>query len=418
MAEEDNNEENVTHINIGTAAAEGGVLHQGDNIASLGGGGDVVDGQGGFNAIDAGSGDDTSFNTSNSGTWDVVMGGSGNDYIIGPSGGYLNARGGSGRDVIIGGANSDYIFGDEGEDILIGGGGDDTIVGGEGDDTLIGGIGSDTFVFGQGDGNDTILDFSGNDTLDLSNLGGTITWDQLLAKISSTSDGVSATIDLSEWGGGTVTLIGVNPNSLTQDMFNLPDGDTTTNASGVFQDPDVDTVYMGTSGNDTIEISSTDNVLVSGGEGDDTITTGSGHDILKGGEGDDTLKGNAGDDLLMGGEGSDTLIGDAGEDWLVGGEGDDTLTGGADADTFIFSPGHGNDSITDFTVDSDTINLSLYDNITSFDQLTITQNGTDAVIDLSGEGGGTITLENVNLNDLDAEDFSFYVPPAAETDAM
>ncbi len=36
----------------------------------------------------------------------------------------------------------------------------------------------------------------------------------------------------------------------------------------------------------------------------------------------------------------------------------------------------------------------------------------DAVIDLSAEGGGTIRLENVDVTDLDAEDFTFYEPPA------
>lgn len=47
-----------------------------------------------------------------------------------------------------------------------------------------------------------------------------------------------------------------------------------------------------------------------------------------------------------------------------GGTGDDTLTGGAGADTFVFAPGDGSDTITDFETDDDTINLSQFgDNI-------------------------------------------------------
>ncbi|MDE2759863.1 MAG: calcium-binding protein [Paracoccaceae bacterium] len=411
MAEDNDNTENVTHVNIGTTYNEDVTLHQGSNIASLEGGNDTVDGQGGVNIIDGGSGDDTSINlTGSPDSWDVVMGGSGDDTITGPSNGYLNARGGSGSDTIVGGSNSDYIFGDTGDDFLVGGGGDDLIVGGEGRDTLYGGSGSDTFVFGPNDGHDSINDFSVNDIIDLTNFGGTITWEQIQAGISTNLYGT--TIDLTEWGGGSILLSGFPSDSLTQDMFNLPNGGSTGDASAVFQDPDVNTVYIGTSGDDTITITGTESVVVTGGEGDDTITGGSGDDFLKGGEGDDTLSGMAGNDLLIGGEGSDTLAGGAGGDWLTGGEGDDILTGGQGSDNFIFSPSQGDDTITDFVANEDIINLQLYEGLTSYDQLNIAQEGSNTVIDLSNEGGGTITLENVNVNDLDAEDFSFYVPPA------
>ena len=56
---------------------------------------------------------------------------------------------------------------------------------------------------------------------------------------------------------------------------------------------------------------------------------------------------------------------------------------------------------------------------TGFDDLTITADGTSAVIDLSDYGGGEIRLENVAVADMDAEDFIFYEAPADPgTDGM
>ncbi len=420
MADDTEENQTPTTVVVGNDNSEAGVLTEGHDIVELGGGNDHVSGQQGVNIIDGGSGDDASTNFTPSGNaWDVVMGGSGDDYIVGPGRGFLNARGGTGKDVIIGGLNKDYIFGDEGQDVLIGGGGDDYIVGGADDDVLLGGTGADTFVFGKGDGNDTIFDFEVIDIIDLTPFGGTITWEQIVAKFSTNSDGISTTIDLSEWGGGTITLLGFNKESLTKDMFKLPTGEAAYDPSEVFQDPDVNSVHMGTSGDDVIDLKdSTGGVQVTGGEGDDVITGGSGGDILMGGEGTDTLKGNAGDDTLMGGEGGDILEGGAGKDWLIGGVGDDTMTGGTESDTFIFREGHGNDTITDFTANEDMINLVLIDGITTYDQLNISQDGKDTVIDLTSFGGGKITLSDFNMGDLDADDFTFYIPPAGDTDSI
>ena len=48
--------------------------------------------------------------------------------------------------------------------------------------------------------------------------------------------------------------------------------------------------------------------------------------------------------------------------------------------------------------------------VASLDDLTVTADGTTAVIDLTGHGGGTIRLENADAGDLDAEDFVFQEP--------
>ncbi|WP_367618117.1 type I secretion C-terminal target domain-containing protein [Vibrio sp. Y20_XG_PY13] len=54
--------------------------------------------------------------------------------------------GGEGNDVILGGEDDDILYGDEGSDVLIGEAGSDTLYGGEGDDVLIGGTVSGNVV--------------------------------------------------------------------------------------------------------------------------------------------------------------------------------------------------------------------------------------------------------------------------------
>ena len=89
---------------------------------------------------------------------------------------------------------------------------------------------------------------------------------------------------------------------------------------------------------------------VSGGNGVDMITGGSGNDNLSGGNGQDTLYGNAGSDVLNGGNGSDQGYGGTGSDYLVGGKGADELFGGIGADQIeggngadVIDGGEGND---------------------------------------------------------------------------
>jgi Ca2+-binding RTX toxin-like protein len=81
------------------------------------------------------------------------------------------------------------------------------------------------------------------------------------------------------------------------------------------------------------------NDIIYGGVGDDTIFSGAGNDTIYGGADADALDGGSGDDALGGGEGNDTLSGQLGDDLLTGGGGDDV---------FIYAPGDGNDTITDF----------------------------------------------------------------------
>ena len=277
----------------------------------------------------------------------------------------------------------------------------DTLQGGTGDDTLSGGTGPDTFVFVEDSGNDTITDFykSERDKIDLSGFNAKITWEELSTKITTVTNAdnvvTGVRIDLSDWGGGTITLQGGirSVSDVTADMFELPDGST----RWLYGTEDADTIDGG-AGQDVIY----------GMEGGDTLRGGGGHDWLFGDEGADRLEGGGGDDLLMGGEGDDVLIAGEGDDMLVGGEGDDTLTGGGGADAFIFAPGHGSDTITDFTQGEDTINLRAFTDITSFADLNGSQVGGDTMIVLDANTGDSIRLTGVQFSDLSASDFTFY----------
>ncbi|MCY4067159.1 MAG: calcium-binding protein, partial [Rhodospirillaceae bacterium] len=312
---------------------------------------------------------------------DTVTGGAGGDVI----------RGDSGNDNISGGAGNDVLLGDAGNDIIDGGSGDDHIMGGAGNDTLTGGSGADVFLFAGNTGNDTITDFDvSEDTIDLSLLQTGIGFDDLT--IADLSDGTGVTVTHSALGG-TVTLTGVSASQLTASNFNLPatppsteydtgEGATIERA----EDP-----WEGTESGDFF-VDSADATTMAMGGGDDTVLAG---------EGADTIDGGAGDDMLLGEEGDDTIH---------GGAGDDTLYGGSGADAFVFKAGHGTDTIGDFANGEDTIRIDTagLTGVTGFDNLTITDDNGTAVIDLTGQGGGTIRLEGVDITDLDATDFAFY----------
>jgi len=107
----------AVHVDLGagTATATGGVVNVGHVIG--GSGNDCLIGDDGSN---------------------VLVGGAGDDYLSG-RGGADALFGGSGNDILLGGAGVDLLFGEGGRDLLIGGAGLDLLDGGSGDDLLIGG---------------------------------------------------------------------------------------------------------------------------------------------------------------------------------------------------------------------------------------------------------------------------------------
>ncbi|WP_296425649.1 calcium-binding protein [Yoonia sp.] len=83
------------------------------------------------------------------------------------------------------------------------------------------------------------------------------------------------------------------------------------------------------------------------------------------------LGGTAGNDILQGHDGDDLINGAGGDDIIRDGAGSDTLTGGAGADVFIFTADGVTDTITDFTLGEDRIDLSLWPMLRDISQLTI-----------------------------------------------
>ena len=154
--------------------------------------------------------------------------------------------------------------------------------------------------------------------------------------------------------------------------------------------------------------SSHDDILA-GDLRDNTLMGRDGDDTLYGGPdgGDDSIYGENGNDSIFGGMGNDTVHGGTGNDTIYGGAGDDALSGGPDNDTFVFAPDGGADTVYDFADGDDKIDLSAFADITSVDDLSMDQREGDVVIDLSNQGGESITLQDFVIADLDASDFIF-----------
>ncbi|MCX9079986.1 MAG: Ig-like domain-containing protein, partial [Candidatus Methanoperedens sp.] len=145
--------------------------------------------------------------------------------------------------------------------------------------------------------------------------------------------------------------------------------------------------------------------------------------------------GHAHNDVLVGGDFNDTLAGADGADILIGGAGDDLLIGGADlGDINIGGPGadwfqlgtNDDDIINDFSGvvggEHDFIDISVMIGIHEFSQVMAgaTQVGPDTVISIPTTPFGHwlgLTLRDVDMNDLRAEDFRLYnMSPTAVAD--
>lgn len=158
--------------------------------------------------------------------------------------------------------------------------------------------------------------------------------------------------------------------------------------------------FVGGSGPDTLL----------GGLGHDTLHGGGGADRLLGGQGNDQLEGDIADDTLEGNIGDDTLRGNDGADVLSGGSGTDKLSGGSGGDVFSFVKGWGTDTITDFVVGEDTIDVGPAG--LRFEDITIVQVGDNT--EVSDGEGNVIILENVTASSINQSDFEFeeveYIP--------
>lgn len=111
---------------------------------------------------------------------------------------------------------------------------------------------------------------------------------------------------------------------------------------------------------DDATVANTDLIRVNGGDGNDVITfvDSPGAPLpageLFGGDGNDTLTGGSGADVISGQDGNDILFGHAGNDTLIGGDGNDVVEGdqgadvgilGAGNDVFVWDNGDGSDRV-------------------------------------------------------------------------
>ncbi|WP_165322081.1 calcium-binding protein [Rhizorhabdus phycosphaerae] len=307
----------------------------------------------------------------------LLVGLAGNDTLVG-NGGSDTLDGGTGADSMIGGAGDDVFFLDSAADVAVEGanGGSDTIVAGysltlgenfehltllEGSAALSGtGTAAPNLLVGNSQANN-LSGEAGNDTLD-----GGAGNDTMAGGIGDDTYYVDSPSDqiMEVPGGGSDTVMISASYTLSANVENLIviSGLANLIASGNELDNRLtsdhsSTVLNGGDGNDTIE-GGDGNDRLAGDAGNDLLKAIGGHDILLGGDGADTISGSIGNDhlygqsasggpdggdILTGGAGADYMQGNAGNDILDGGAGSDRINGGADADTIRGE--EGNDTV-------------------------------------------------------------------------
>jgi Ca2+-binding RTX toxin-like protein len=312
----------LTTIAFRLIAGEGG-----DDVLVTGSGNDFLFGGPGTNRLEAGAGDD---NLSGGGGVDTELGGPGRDRLAGSAG----------DDQLFGEDGVDQVNGEDGDDTIDGGGGDDVAWGGPGADTVRGGDGNDRLDNGSdapdaAHGADTVDGGAGNDSLS-----GGPQVDPLSPDVFTGGGGDGDELSYSLRSSPLVISLDGSPNDGAQG-----EGDNVA--------ADIERV-VGGSGPDTLVGSAGPNVL-DGADGDDTIdgrggsdtlqggVNSSGNDHVLGGDGPDVIRGDAGDDQLEGGPGDDDIFGEGGTDTLLGDEGQDVLAGGPGID--ILHGGDGGDRL-------------------------------------------------------------------------
>jgi Ca2+-binding RTX toxin-like protein len=252
---------------------------------------------------------------------------------------------------------NDSINGMSGNDTIRGGGGNDSIQGSSGSDVLYGDAGKDSLTGGSG--TDALNGGDGDDTFVVS--------------------GSGDSLDTFAGGAGTDTILVTGTANLTLSGFRAATASVEAwsgNGKGV----------VGTISANVYDLSG--------------LASLAGLAFLDGAGGNDTITGSRFADLLRGGSGNDRV---------TGGRGDDFLTGGSGYDTFAFAPGFGKDVVSDFTAGSTVVDVIELDHLifADFASVRAASQQVGATVVITADLSNSITLNNVQLANLHANDFMF-----------
>jgi trimeric autotransporter adhesin len=142
--------------------------------------------------------------------------------------------------------------------------------------------------------------------------------------------------------------------------------------------------------------------MLSGGSGSDTLSGDANNPVVEGNGGNDTANAGNTDSLLSGNAGDDTLNGSSGDDLLVGGTGNDAVSTGSGSNVITFNAGDGFDNVFSDAMASNTLSFG---GGLSYNHLSLSKNGDDLVVNTgAGEGvvlkdwyAGKDTVENLQL---------------------
>ncbi len=278
-------------------------------------------------------------------------------------------------------SKDDYLRGNSGNNTLTGLSGNDTLDGAAGSDVMIGGTGDDTYY----------VDSASDVITELSSQGSDI----ILASISAT---IAANVErLALTGGANINATGDAAN-------NILIGNVGANVLDGLAGADT---MQGGLGNDFYYVDNSADIVdeVTGGGGASdfiyasvsfTITASVERLYLTGTTNINATGRDNQVDMLVGNTGNNSPSGQNGNDVLYGGLGNDTLTGGTGLDLFRFdtlaNSTTNKDTITDFSVADDTIQLS---------------KNAYAGITLTGVLGASM-FKNVTTGAVDADDRILY----------
>ncbi len=290
--------------------------------------------------------------------------------VIGPGSVIERVVAGTGNDVVNGNSANNILRGNSGHDRLYGKGGDDTLYGNSGDDWLNGGQGADTLDGGAGTDNleggagaDSLTGGPGADTASYSGSPAAVT----VRLHNDQSEGGDAAGDTF---AGRVEV-------------NWTDSEGTAHTEAL---PDIENL-TGSAFDDTL----------AGDRRDNRLDGGAGNDTLYGGPG-------GGDDTIIAEDGNDRLFGGHGNDRLQGGLGNDRLSGGPGRDVFVFVPGTYEDTITDFTLGEDKIDLTAF-GLENTENLVVRDAENTVFLDPGLLGGVTVVFENLTDSTISEDHF-------------